>query len=124
LEVSHRYTTGHSALKNEARQSKTKSSSFQLDVFYSLSVCHVKWKKDQLRRVVKLRFSDQPFFFLFLLANLGILFSQPLKTQRRLRLVMNQNKERAVVDNRASFLVGLARRRGMLHFYWKERLII
>lgn len=36
---------------------------------------------------------------------------------------MNQNKESAVVDGHASFLVGLVRR-GMLHFYWKGKLII
>lgn len=37
---------------------------------------------------------------------------------------MNQNKERAVADDRAFFLVGLVRRRGMLNSYWKGRLII
>lgn len=40
-QVSHRYMTGHSALKNEAGQGETQWSSFQLDVFYSLSVCHI-----------------------------------------------------------------------------------
>lgn len=125
LEVSHTYTTGHSALKNEAGQSKTKLSSFQLDVFYSLSVCHTTWKRGKTSCDV---YPSRHFlinsFFLFLLVNLGILFSQPLKTQCRLRLVMNQNKERTVVDDRASFLVGLVRRRGTLHFYCETRLII